>query len=161
MKGKRTGVLLCLMVVFSAVAVFAAVTWHDGPNFSIQPFPNLLVTGTVTGLGGRVTVTVDANGYASGNCYNHGGNLPNPFTNISISASGSETVKAHNGGADVMLSATPNEISCPNPNWTPVITSVTYTSAEISIYNKNGGLFDQTYTLSGCSSTGSAVTCSY
>jgi hypothetical protein len=162
MKRARLAVCISLAVVFSAAAVSAAVVWHTGPNFSIQPFPDLLTTGTVSGLGATVMVEVEATGTGSGACFNPAGHLPNPFSNIPISASGSETVHVANGTADVniLVEATPGN-PCPNPHWTAVFNSVTYTSAEIIISNRKGTLFDRTYDLMGCTSTGSVVDCAF
>lgn len=175
MKGMRVAVLLCLGVVFSAVALYAAVTWHSGPNFQINPFPDLLVTGTVSGLGNNATVQVDADGTGSGSCTNPGGHLPNPFQDVAISGSGSENIHAHNGSSDVnvVVSVEPSN-TCPNKNWRPSFNQIQWTTATITIYTSSKGqqsnLFGPTtygltstdsnaYPAGTCGSTGSIVVC--
>jgi len=156
----RTIGVLITTVLLLAVGAYAAVNWHTGPDFSIQPFPDLLTTGTLSGLGGTVTVEVQATGTGSGSCANPAGKFPSPFQNVAISASGSQTVHVHNGSADVNISIVSSPVNpCPNPNWTATFNDVSYTSAEITVFNKQGTQLDQTYTLSGCSSTGSTQAC--
>jgi hypothetical protein len=144
----KTRVLIGVVVLLAAVAAYAAVTWHSGPSFSIADF-NLEAQGSVSGLGTRATAQLFATGTGNGSCQNPGSKFPAPFNNVPISASGQSVIAPERSGAsdvDVTVVATPGN-PCPNPHWSVVFTSVTYTNARILISNKNGVLLDQSYTL--------------
>src|SRR5439155_6770184 len=131
----RTRTIATVFVItLAAVAAYAAINYKSGPAFSISSF-DLITTGELSGLGGAAHVTVDAAGSASGSCTNKGGTTV-PVHAATVDASGSQTVSPDaNGKANFSVTAAPqaNPNPCPNGNWTFDITSVTYTSATITV----------------------------
>ena len=139
-----------VVIALAAVAAYAAINYKSGPNFTISNF-DLITTGQLSGLGGAAHVTVDAVGTASGSCENKGGNIV-PVHAATVSASGSKTVPPDgNGRANFSVTAAPqaNPNPCPNGNWTFDITSVTYTSATVTVTSGSQSLVN-VFTLSGC-----------
>ena len=86
-------------------------------------------SGKVAGLGGTTfEITVEAQGIASVECINPGGNR----------APGQDTAVTVAGTTDP-LPATP---TCPNPQWTPKIVDVRFTNATLSLF-EDGALSDR------------------
>jgi hypothetical protein len=104
----------------------------------------LTAAGTIYGLGnGDVLVTLDASGTANTLCTNPGGSSKVPGQNPNFSASGSGSIPASNiinGHADFSVTTNPpaspvaGAPDCPNSSWTETITSITWTSATIRVY---------------------------
>ena len=140
-----------LVIALAAVAAYAAINYKSGPTFSISSF-DLITTGELSGIGGSAHVTVDAVGTASGTCTNKGGNEV-PVHAATVSASGSQTVRPDaNGRANFSVTAAPEATNpCPNGNWTFDITSVTYTSATISVSTSGNQSRVDTFALTNCS----------
>src|SRR5260370_21849796 len=139
------------VIPLAAVAAYAAINYKSGPTFSISSF-DLITTGQLSGLGGSAHVTVDAVGTASGTCTNKGGNLV-PVQGATVDASGSQTVRPDaNGRANFSVTAAPVATNpCPNGNWTFDITSVTYTSATVSVSTSGKQSRGDTFSLTNCS----------
>lgn len=115
------------------------------PTFTKAPTPlQLTAAGTIYGLGnGDVVVTLDATGIANLLCTNPGGSSKVPGQNPNFSASASGSFPASdikNGHLDFSVttnlpaSPVPGAPDCPNSSWTETITSITWTSATINVY---------------------------
>ena len=142
------------VIALAAVAAYAAINYKSGPTFSISNF-DLITTGQLSGLGGAAHVTVDAVGTADGTCTNKGGTTV-PVHAATVSASGSTTVSPDvNGRANFTATAAPqaNPNPCPNGNWTFDITSVTYTSATVSVSTSGKQALTNTFQLTNCTAT--------
>jgi hypothetical protein len=158
----RTRTIATVFVItLAAVAAYAAINYKSGPTFSISSF-NLITAGQLSGLGGSAHVTVDAVGSASGTCTNRGGTVV-PAQADTVSASGSQTVRPDaNGRANFSVTASPDAANpCPNGNWTFDITSVTYTSAIVSVTTSGNQSRVDTFALTNCTQTDPSqpVTC--
>jgi hypothetical protein len=106
-------------------------------------------SGKVAGLGGTTfEISVTAQGTAEVVCINPGGNrAPGQDTAVTVSGSSGPLPTPRNGQfrytvtsvAPGPLPATP---TCPNDQWTPVITDVTFTTATITL-TEDGVVSDQ------------------
>jgi hypothetical protein len=106
-------------------------------------------SGKVAGLGGTTfEITVTAQGTATVECINPGGNrAPGQDTSVTTSGSSGPLPTPRNGQfrytvttlAPGPLPATP---TCPNDQWTPVITDVAFTTATITL-SEDGAVSDQ------------------
>jgi len=106
-------------------------------------------TGKVAGLGGTTfEITIEATGLATVECINPGGNrAPGQDTSVNVAGSTDPLPTPRNGqfrftvttDAPGPLPATP---TCPNSQWTPVITDVSFTTATLSLF-EDGALSDQ------------------
>jgi hypothetical protein len=153
----RTRTITVLAIALAAVASYAAINYKSGPTFSISSF-DLITTGELSGLGGSAHVTVDAVGTASGTCTNKGGTTV-PVQAATVEASGSATVRPDaNGRANFSVTSAPVATNpCPNGNWTFDITSVTYTSATVSISTGGNQSLTNTFALTNCSESDPTV----
>jgi hypothetical protein len=98
-------------------------------------------TGKVAGLGGTTFhITIEADGIASVECINPGGNrAPGQDTDVSVQGSTGPLATPRNGqynftittDAPGPLDPTP---TCPNPQWTATIVDVAFTTATLSLY---------------------------
>jgi hypothetical protein len=105
--------------------------------------------GKVAGLGGTTfEITVEAEGIATVECINPGGNrAPGQDTAVSVAGTTEPLPTPRNGqfrftvttDSPDPLPATP---TCPNEQWTPVITDVAFTDATLSLF-EDGVLSDQ------------------
>ena len=153
---RKLHITILSVVLLAAVAAYAAITFHTGPSFSIENF-DLVTTGDLSGLGGAATVIVTASGFGSGNCINPGDNQPPAWENIPLTASGSQTVHPRAGRASVDVTSAPSFANPCHRHWTPVLTSITYTSARIQVIASGSQVFDQTYSLAGSNGTGTCT----
>jgi hypothetical protein len=106
-------------------------------------------SGKVAGLGGTTfEISVVAQGTATVVCINPGGNrAPGQDTSVTVSGSSGPLPTPRNGQfrytvtsvAPGPLPATP---TCPNDQWTPVITDVSFTTATITL-TEDGVVSDQ------------------
>jgi hypothetical protein len=106
-------------------------------------------SGKVAGLGGTTfEITIEANGIASVECTNPGGNVaPGQDTAVTVEGSTDPLPTPRNGqfrftvttDAPDPLPPTP---TCPNPQWTATIVDVAFTTATLSLY-EDGQLSDQ------------------
>jgi hypothetical protein len=97
-------------------------------------------SGKVAGLGGTTfEITVEADGIASVECTNPGGNVaPGQDTAVDVSGSSGPLPTPRNGQFRYELtSADPEPLpatpTCPNNQWTPDIVDVTFTEATITL----------------------------
>jgi len=105
--------------------------------------------GKVAGLGGTTfEITVEAQGIASVECINPGGNrAPGQDTAVTVAGTTDPLPTPRNGqyrfsittDSPDPLPATP---TCPNPQWTPKIVDVRFTDATLSLF-EDGALSDQ------------------
>ena len=112
----------------------------------------LQVTGTIAGLGtGAVDILVTAEGFATVECTNPGGNVA-PGQTKEVTVSGAQTnVTPEHGRVDFTVVTTAPEApadACPNPQWTPSVVDVTFTSATITVTQTSTGnvLLQETFT---------------
>jgi hypothetical protein len=96
--------------------------------------------GKVAGLGGTTfEITVEAAGIATVECTNPGGNVaPGQDTAVSVSGSSGPLATPRNGQFRFNLeSDDPNPLpstpTCPNNQWTPTITDVTFGDATVTL----------------------------
>ena len=106
-------------------------------------------TGKVAGLGGTTfEIQVAANGIASVECTNPGGNVaPGQDTAVAVAGSSGPLPTPRNGQYrfSVMTNQpppVPNYPTCPNPQWTANIVDVSFTTATLTLF-ENGLLSDQ------------------
>jgi hypothetical protein len=106
--------------------------------------------GKVAGLGGTTfEITVEADGIASVECTNPGGNVaPGQDTAVTVEGSSGELPTPRNGQFVFMdlTTASPEPLpptpTCPNAMWTPNIVDVSFTTATLSLF-EDGVLVDQ------------------
>ncbi len=161
-------IVLMLLLGIGADSVLAGSVHFNKsnpPTFTKAPTPlQLTASGTIYGLGnGDVLVTLDAKGTANLLCTNPGGSSKVPGQNPNFSASGAGSIPASqvkNGHASFTVttklptSPVPGAPDCPNSGWTETITSITWTSARIRVYQPCTGpdptgctlVLDQTFT---------------
>jgi hypothetical protein len=146
---RRTSFIVLTIVAF-AVATGTALAAsahfkHGSPVFSADKSAlTLSASGALAGLGnGDIVVKLDGSGTANTLCTNPGGSTKVPGQNPNFSASGSGAVPASavkNGNASFSVTTNPpaSPISgapdCPNAGWTETITSITWTSARIRVF---------------------------
>jgi len=106
-------------------------------------------TAKVAGLGGTTfEVFIEAQGIATVVCINPAGNrAPGQDTAVTVSGSTGPLPTPRNGQATVTVtSASPAPLpatpTCPNEQWTPIITDVSFTTATLSLF-EDGVLSDQ------------------
>ncbi len=142
-----TMLTLLLLVSISTTDALAASAHfkHGSPVFtSNKSALTLSAAGALAGLGnGDIVVALDANGTANLLCTNPGGSSKVPGQNPNFTASGTGIVPAgsvKNGNASFSVttsppaSPVPGAPDCPNSSWTETITSITWTSARIRVW---------------------------
>lgn len=105
--------------------------------------------GKVAGLGGTTfAITVVADGVATVECVNPGGNrAPGQDTAITVAGSSGPLDTPRNGQYRFTVTTrSPNPLpptpTCPNPQWTPVITDVAFDEATL-VLTEDGAVSDQ------------------
>jgi hypothetical protein len=106
-------------------------------------------TGKVAGLGGTTfEITIEADGVAEVVCINPGGNrAPGQDTNVTVEGGTDPLPTPRNGQYRFSVTTDdPNPLAptptCPNPQWTPEIVDVAFTTAVLSLF-EDGALSDQ------------------
>jgi len=106
-------------------------------------------SGKVAGLGGTTfEISVAAQGTATVVCINPGGNrAPGQDTSVTVSGSSGPLPTPRNGQyrytvTSVAPGPLPSTPTCPNTQWTPVITDVSFTTATITL-SEDGAVSDQ------------------
>ena len=106
-------------------------------------------SGKVAGLGGTTfEITVEADGIASVECTNPGGNVaPGQDTSVTVEGSTDPLPTPRNGQFRYTITTDdpeplPPTPTCPNNQWTPNIVDVTFTTATLSLF-EDGNLSDQ------------------
>lgn len=153
---KRTGILgLMVMLIMGLMAPAAlAQSGHflTGGNNAPQCTDigtQVRCTGKVAGLGGTTfEITIEADGIASVECINPGGNrAPGQDTEVSVEGSTDPLSTPRNGQYRFTVTTDdpeplPPTPTCPNPQWTATIVDVAFTTATLSLY-EDGQLSDQ------------------
>jgi hypothetical protein len=141
------------MVVAAVLALPGVASAQSGHFVQTQTCTDIgtqvQCSGKVAGLGGTTfEITVAAQGTATVVCINPGGNrAPGQDTSVNVAGSSGPLPTPRNGQfrytvttvAPGPLPATP---TCPNTQWTPVITDVTFTTATITL-TEDGAVSDQ------------------
>jgi hypothetical protein len=106
-------------------------------------------TGKVAGLGSTTfEIHIEAEGTASVECINPGGNrAPGQDTSVTTEGTTDPLPTPRNGQyAFTVTTDSPDPLpptpTCPNPQWTPQVVDVLFTSATLSLY-EDGALSDQ------------------
>lgn len=152
-----TLVVVMLIAGLSTGVAFAGnVHFNKAPTFTSSAL-TLTASGTIYGLGnGDVLITLDASGTASLLCTNPGGSSKVPGQNPNFSASGSGSFPASdikNGHLSFSVTTNPPQSpipgapDCPNSGWTETITSITWTSATITVYQSGVVVLQQTFSI--------------
>jgi hypothetical protein len=135
-------------------AAMAAVLGLTAPSLAASPHfvgqvratdlgTQLQVSGSVAGLGNQnIDVEVIAEGTASVDCVNPGGNVA-PGQRTSVTATGEvSNVEVKNGRANFTVTTetpvVPNTPTCPNPQWTAEVTDVEFSSFTVNVYQPAG-----------------------
>jgi hypothetical protein len=150
--------LAVLSLGLSATLAFADTIHNISVSFDGN---TVTATGDISGLGSQkpAYAVLSANGFATYECSNQGGNAApgqNPVPVQGSSAPQDLGNTTHNGRGTVNVSVTvtapqtinPKTAGCPNgKTWTATLQSVTLTSATLTIYqgNPNNVIFQQTY----------------
>jgi hypothetical protein len=152
-----TGVSLLLLLSLTATAVFAQNPHFVGRITFTNLGTQLQATGSVAGLGNtNIDVILDAQGIATIECTNPGGNVA-PGQTKAVAATGSQTsIEVKNGRANFNVTTDPPPAPdpaevCPNPQWSAAIVSVTFTSATITVIQPSGSgnvVLQRTFTFS-------------
>jgi hypothetical protein len=105
--------------------------------------------GKVAGLGGTTfEITIEADGIASVECRNPGGNVaPGQDTAVTVAGTTDPLPTPRNGQFRFTVTTDdpeplPSTPTCPNEKWTPEIVDVTFTEATLSLF-EDGVLSDQ------------------
>jgi len=105
--------------------------------------------GKVAGLGGTTfEITIEADGIASVECRNPGGNVaPGQDTAVTVAGTTDPLPTPRNGQFRFTVTTDdpeplPPTPTCPNAQWTPEIVDVTFTEATLSLF-EDGVLSDQ------------------
>lgn len=141
---KRIAVLMAAAVLaifgFVATPAFAQSGHFVGTPTCTDEGVTVECSGKVAGLGGTTfEITVEADGIATVECTNPGGNVaPGQDTAVTVAGSSGPLATPRNGQFRFSLeSADPNPLpatpTCPNNQWTPTITDVTFGDATITL----------------------------
>jgi hypothetical protein len=145
--------LLCALSAAALLALPGVASAQSGHFVQTQTCTDIgtqvQCSGKVAGLGGTTfEISVVAQGTATVVCINPGGNrAPGQDTSVTVSGSSGPLPTPRNGQfrytvtsvAPGPLPATP---TCPNDQWTPVITDVSFTTATITL-TEDGVVSDQ------------------
>src|SRR5215216_961265 len=129
--------LSLLLVAVVAVPALAARAHLIGAVQCTDIGTQLQCTGKVAGLGEEEAfVTINATGLATVECTNPGGNVA-PGQTTEVTATGvSGPIEPHQGQITFTTTTetpTVGPEACPNPQWTPTVTDVEFTSATITV----------------------------
>lgn len=98
-------------------------------------------TGKVAGLGGTTfEITIEADGIATVECINPGGNrAPGQDTAVTVEGTTDALPTPRNGQFRFTITTDdpdplPPTPTCPNPQWTPVIVDVAFTTATLTLF---------------------------
>jgi hypothetical protein len=153
---KRTSIVSLIAMLLLGVAAPAALAqsghFLTGGNNAPQCTDigtQVECTGRVAGLGGTTfEITIEADGIASVECINPGGNrAPGQDTEVTVEGTTDELPTPRNGNYRFTITTDdpeplPPTPTCPNPQWTPTIVDVAFTTAILSLY-EGSELVDQ------------------
>lgn len=149
----KRSVVLMLAVVLAIFGLTATPAFAQSGHFVGTPTctdqgVTVECSGKVAGLGGTTfEITVEADGVATVECTNPGGNVaPGQDTDVTVSGSSGPLETPRNGQFRFSLeSDDPNPLpatpTCPNNQWTPEITDVTFGDATITLF-EDGAISD-------------------
>jgi len=158
----RKGSNMRRLITALAIALLAATTsYAANPHFVGAPCFNIHNTTlesclSIAGLGNQdVTITVYANGTITRICYNPAGHAApgqNRFPMRTTAQRSIPSTQIRNGSVDLCLTTNPPvPPACPNGNWHPVITDVSFANARIVVVQGGRTVIDQTFSnLSAC-----------
>lgn len=130
--------LLALTVVTFSVVVTAASVHFVGPQDIADLGTVLSFFGKLAGLGEEnITIILDANGIASVECTNPGGNVA-PGQDTTITATGSVTLPSPKNGNLVFTVVTdspsvPDVPTCPNAQWSASVVDVAFSGGLVTV----------------------------
>jgi hypothetical protein len=145
---RKIGIIAVLSLIVAALAAVPALAQNPhfvGPLTGTDQGTTLLVSGKVAGLGSEpVNVVVDAEGIATVECENPGGNIA-PGQDTEVDASGQTGPITPRNGQITFRAATleptvPNFPTCPNRQWTANVTDVEFTSATVTVFDLAGNI---------------------
>jgi hypothetical protein len=131
-------VALVFTVVFVADAALAQSGHFVGTPTCRDIGTQVQCNGKVAGLGGTTfTILVQAEGTATVECTNPGGNVaPGQSGTITVAGSSGPFTTPRNGQAGFRVTSNepvaPDD-SCPNTSWTPEVVDVAFTTATITL----------------------------
>ena len=152
-------VAVTIVLALLLLGAMAPAAWAQNPHFVGQVSftdlgTTLRATGSIAGLGNEdIDVVLTATGTAIIDCRNPGGTVA-PGQNKTVTVSGSQTgLEVKNGRANFTVTTTEPVApagSCPNPQWTPIVRDVVFTSATITVFQPSGStnvVLQQTFSL--------------
>ncbi len=133
------------IVLALAALTFTATASAQNPHFIGEPTcvdvgTQVQCSGKIAGLGeGPVTLVIEAEGLATVECTNPGGNVA-PGQTTEVTSGGEFDLGQPRGGKIAFRNATTDEPpapdpaeACPNPQWTAAITDVAFTEATLIV----------------------------
>jgi hypothetical protein len=125
-----------LLTLISTVALAASPHFVGTPTITAGQ-TTLRATGKIAGLGnGDVTVVLNADGIASVQCRNHGGNVA-PGQDTAVSVAGSVTLASPKNGnlpfAVETVAPVVGSDACPNDNWSAEVLSVAFSGGVLTV----------------------------
>ncbi|MGW1342896.1 hypothetical protein ACWCOV_17735 [Kribbella sp. NPDC002412] len=153
---KRIVVLMATLVLaifgIAATPAFAQSGHFVGTPTCTDEGVTVECSGKVAGLGGTTfEITVVASGVATVECINPAGNrAPGQDTDVTVAGTTTPLPTPRNGQFRFNLeSDDPNPLpstpTCPNNQWTPIITDVAFTDATLTLLE--GGVVSDTITV--------------
>jgi hypothetical protein len=145
--------LLCALSAAALLALPGVASAQSGHFVQTQTCTDIgtqvQCSGKVAGLGGTTfEISVAAQGTATVVCINPGGNrAPGQDTSVTVSGSSGPLPTPRNGQfrytvTSVAPGPLPPTPTCPNDQWTPTITDVSFTTATITL-TEDGFISDQ------------------
>jgi hypothetical protein len=141
-------ILLLLVAVAAALTVVGVALAQSG-HFNDRTVEcadlgtTLQCTGKVSGLGGTTfEIVVEADGVATVECENNGGNVaPGQDTSIDAGGSSGPLATPRNGNFNFSVTTdeptVPNTPTCPNAGWTANVTDVSFSNITLTLF-ENG-----------------------
>jgi hypothetical protein len=144
---RRIGIIAVLSLLVTALAAVPALAQnpHFGTGARAAVFTDLgtqlQVTGTIVGLGQEpLNITVVADAVAEVECENPGGNIaPGQDQTLTVTAESGPVQPDRQGryviepGTLVTDVPTVGPEACPNPQWTPRVTDVTFSNIQVFV----------------------------
>jgi hypothetical protein len=141
MRRIATTVFLVLLVLVLGIApAFAQAGHFVGTPTCRDIGTQVRCTGKVAGLGGTTfEITIEAEGVATVECTNPGGNVaPGQDTEVTVAGTTEPQPTPRNGQFRFTITSDdpeplPPTPTCPNEQWTPDIVDVTFTTATLTL----------------------------
>jgi hypothetical protein len=146
---RRIAIAVTALAGFAGLAVGAAPAYAQSGHFlegggnapeCTDEGTTVACDGKVAGLGGTTfEITVDAEGIASVECTNPGGNVaPGQDTAVDVEGTTGEQTTPRNGQFQFSVATDdpeplPPTPTCPNDQWVPNIVDVTFTTATLTL----------------------------